>query len=141
MDPGTVIAALGAIGAWLALLRQEQHELQRNEAAAVRALYNAVNETRLYVRRLGEAGYRSPNRDFEREDHLSRLWMEAYFALRKISPNLAHKCMVKSGYWQEPERWSEAQVRVAGIKLDSICEEARSLANDRALGFEPIERK
>lgn len=128
MDPVTVIIALGAIAAWLALLQEEERELQRKEEAAVRAIYTAVNETRLYVRRLDGAGPDGPDRNLEREDQLSRLWMDAYLALLEISHDLAFRCEVKSGYWREPEIWSEAQVRAAGIKLDSIYEEARRLA-------------
>jgi len=128
MDPVTVIAALGAIAAWLALLQEEERELQKKEQAAVRAVFTAVNETRLYLRTLGEAGHEAPHRNLDREDQLSRLWMDAYLALFEISRDLALKCEIKSGYWREPERWSDAQVRAAGIKLESIYEEARRLA-------------
>lgn len=128
MDPATVIAGFGAILAWLALQRQVHNRTRDQEKAAIEAIYRAANATRQYINRVGEPyGSGKEPRDRDKEDELSRLWMEANNAMLDVSIGLADRCMIKSGYWNEPENWTVEEVRAADISLDSILEAAGNL--------------
>jgi hypothetical protein len=128
MDPATVIAGFGAIIAWLAMQRQAHNRARDQEKAAIEAIYRAANETRQYINRVSEPyGRGNESRDRDKEDELSRLWMEASNAMLDVSIGLADRCMIKSGYWNEPENWTTEEVQVADISLDSILEAAGNL--------------
>lgn len=90
---------------------------------ALHALYKALNETKEYVTNLNQGN----ERDLRREHDIAHLWHGASVPLRKIDPDLAHRCFIKGSYWHEPESWSEAQLEESRIALDQVLDSTKSL--------------
>lgn len=121
MDPGTLIAALGALVAWLAYIRDASDKKRAKEQRAIEAIYTAAASTRAYINDVQPpVGRGTDPRDPRREAELSNLWMSAGLALQRVDNQLAQRCEVKSGYWSDPDDWSPAQVRFADIELDKV---------------------
>lgn len=131
MDPAITISALGAIAAWLALLKSERstyREKEQREQEAINAICSAAEETRKYVAvTKPPAGSGTQPRDYKREIELSNFWMRAGNLLSSIDIQLAQRCEFKSGYWRNPAGWTDAQIRKANIQLQDIYEKACDL--------------
>lgn len=100
-------------------------KLKRDEKIdqALHSLYKALNETKAYVTTLNEGN----ERDRRREHDIAYLWHEASVPVRKIDPDLAHRCFQKGSYWHEPESWSEAQLEESRIALDQVLDSTKRL--------------
>ena len=128
MEPAIVIAAFGAIAAWLELSLRERTGDREQRDAAVEAIYKAAVATRAYVAQVEPPrgrGHAPPDPDEEEE--LAQLWMTAGVQLGAIDLELADKCAVKSGYWIEPEPWTETEISTAATALDTIIDRASVL--------------
>ncbi len=128
MDASIVITALQAINVWFKILERKR-QLRNEEREAVKAIHMAVNQTRAYIHSLGETGCQSPRRDLTKEAAISALWSDAYKALADVDQDLANRCLIKSGYWSEPDVWTQEQVNAANISLSSISKEAELMLN------------
>lgn len=128
-----LLRATDSILGWFGLLRQEQRERKEQERKAIKSLYVALNETLTYFRRLEhpELAKESEKDLFERsiktEDALSRLWMEAAIELRGVNEELSKRCFMKGVYWTERDRWTDAKIRSANIKLEVLLLDAKDL--------------
>ncbi|WP_316348030.1 hypothetical protein [Desulfuromonas acetoxidans] len=129
-----IFEAINPIRGWLAYFQNRRDTLRAEEKSALRALYVAANETRLYFRRLNHenrmAAHRQtppPERNISKEEELSRLWLEASIEMRNFNMELAERCFVKGGYWADPDAWSDRDIVRANISLDNIFREAREL--------------
>jgi hypothetical protein len=133
MEPVTIIAAFGAIAAWLNLAVQQGSRSDEKRGAAIEALYRAAVATRSYVARVQPPrGHGKAPPDHQAEAELAQLWMTASIKLGEIDWDLAHKCEVKSGYWSEPQQWTPAQIQAAEIGLDTIIKHASALRTSSA---------
>ena len=134
MEPALFISAMNAVRGWFGKLRDEQRALNAEERRAVKALYVAANETRLYINRLNKPFHLKEyvsgdnfERNIDREDELSRLWMDAHLELMPVNIELAERCLMKSGYWSSPDHWDDKQVKKANISLESMFKDAKAL--------------
>ena len=130
-----ILALLGPLKDWLTLGGTERRARHAEEREALLSLYTALNESRLYIasqdpsrfsHRSPDAGGANP-RSAEREEQLSRLWIDASVKLRHINRDLAERCLIKSDYWAHPEAWDDTDVKKARIELDRVFREARAL--------------
>ena len=132
MDPASTITAFGAIAAWLALVQANRlakgQKRRKEEQAAIDAICRAAEETRMYVAVTEPlAGHGDQPRDLGREAKLSNLWMRAGNLLGDIDMQLARRCEFKSGYWHDPDGWSDGEVEKVNIQLQDIYEKACEL--------------
>lgn len=151
----TVLSLAAPVKEWFEAIRQYRQERDEKVREAVRALYVALNETRIYIGFMTRPPYApsaqqlsarkrnvpSPaavdlftgpfgmfvRRDDEREASLSRLWMEAALKLREVNPRLAARCDLKASYWANPEEWVGRDVCRAHIEINQMSKAARSL--------------
>ena len=133
-EAAAAIGMFNGLRSWLRDRRQEDAALGREEKQAIRALYVAANETRLYFNRIERPRFsragknREPfGRNIEAEEELSRLWLEASVEVREFSPNLAMRCFEKAGYWSDPEQWTDEEIKRANISLNGMLESAKKL--------------
>lgn len=87
-----------------------------NISPAIIALTKAVHETEMYFR----DRTRGMERDFGREDALSRLWSDAEEPVRLVEPQLSELCRYKARYWLFPEKYSRSQVMELHITLEGM---------------------
>jgi hypothetical protein len=90
---------------------------------AIRAVWSAVDNTRMYLRMIknGQVDASAPNRE------LVELWSEASLQLMQLDQGLAQRLRTKAEYWSDPRRWEEQQIDDAGIGIDEIASDARAL--------------
>ncbi len=103
-------------------IREEEHLTQ-----ALNALYVALSETKLYIvsrKRTGKA-------DRQKEEDLSRLWVQASIPMRYIDQDLADRCMLKGDYWADPGEWNDERIEESRIEIGRVFAEARELIRKR----------
>jgi len=121
----TTLAALSAAAKWLQVLYERGSQLAALEGKAIGALHQAVNQTRNYLQ-VEESG----DRNLKREAELSVFWMDAYHALSDLDAELGERCLVKSGYWGDPSKWTPMQIEQADITLEAMAEDAEALLSN-----------
>lgn len=107
----------------LKYFQDERHYKTDKRDEALKAINEAVQETRKHIRKVDEG---EPE-NIDKEMELSSLWSKAAIPARYFSKQLAEKCYIKSGYWSEPDTWNYAQIKGEGITLDHIQEELKKL--------------
>lgn len=120
MDLLSVIDALWSVGEKIIGYYTQRGE---NGRSALRALSNALDETYLYYARTGRNG----GRDRMAEELLAKHWSAAAVAVRDVDRNLALVLERKAQYWIDPDSWTEAEVKAAGIKLQTVRNRYRRL--------------
>ena len=110
------LQGIAAVTAIAANTRSFTRKNDPNISPAIVALTRAVHETEMYFR----DRMRGKERDFEREDSLSRLWSDAEEPVRLIEPRLSELCRYKARYWLFPETYSRAQVIELHITLEGM---------------------
>jgi len=113
-----ILGSIDQVGEWL------DRPVRRNERAdaAVKAVLLALNETKAYI-----ADWNAGSHSRERELVLVRLWTDAAVAIRRKDRTFAIQLQSKAEYWADPDRWTEADARRAGIRIDEVAGRARSL--------------
>ena len=121
-------AIVGSIGEAISEVSELLRELQRRRGtfddpakAAVRAVWRAVDQTRLHAAaiREGRVDALAPKKE------LADLWSDASLAIFQIDPHLALRLRLKAEYWSDPQMWHHQPG--LNISIDSIASEARSL--------------
>ena len=116
-------ALIDRLLAALGLIRENRRLQSERIDKALYALYMALNETRSYVSSLN----RGMPRNSEKECAIARLWSDASVPLRTIDRDLAERCFIKSGYWLEPDTWSELMIKEQRIGLTQVLKSTRNL--------------
>lgn len=116
-------ALIDRLLAALGLIRENRRLQSERIDKALYALYMALNETRSYVSSLN----RGMPRNSEKEYAIARLWSDASVPLRTIDRDLAERCFIKSGYWLEPDTWSELMIKEQRIGLTQVLKSTRNL--------------
>lgn len=68
-----------------------------NKILAIASMQKAINSTEIYLTR--------NNRNFQPNQELSNLWLEAFVAMIKIDKSLANRLREKSKFWTNPQQW------------------------------------
>jgi hypothetical protein len=151
----TVLSLANPIREWFQAITQHRQERDDKVREAIRALYVALNETRIYIGYMTRPPYASSaqlphkqsrkrsstvafdpfigpfgmpvRRHDEREAGLSRLWMDAALKLREVNPALATRCDLKASYWANPEEWVGRDACRAHIEINQMSRAARRL--------------
>ena len=150
-----ILRFLPAIKEWFETIRKGRREKDKKLDEALRALYIALSETRIYIARLNNPPYASglplspkprtttkgdielfsgagspPNFNYRpsaEQIRISKLWTEAALKLRSVNRDLAQRCALKGDYWTNPEDWSVRRIKKARIDIDRIFREAQEL--------------
>src|SRR5437762_128109 len=101
------------------LLELEREKLQREEdnrrEHALYAFVRALNETEIYYGTLRNSG-----KDRDREEELSRLWIDVSRELFVVDVELAKRCELKAKYWADPVGWTLQAVEPAQIAIHEM---------------------
>jgi hypothetical protein len=89
-----------------------QYEADNRRAHALTSFLRALNETEIYYGTLRESG-----KDRDREEELSRTWIEVSQELCIVDLELAKRCEMKARYWADPVGWSPRQLENAHITI------------------------
>lgn len=151
-----ILGFLPSIREWFETIREGRREKDKKLDEALRALYIAISETRIYIAMLNNPPYASglplaskPRKSKSalepflgagsnprlldgpplnpQQIRIIRLWREAALKLRYVDRDLAQRCAIKSEYWTNPEEWSVRRIRRARIDIDRIFREAQEL--------------
>src|SRR5687768_10355083 len=70
---------------------------------AIRAVWSAVDNTRMYIRMInaGRVDSSEPNPE------LVDLWSEASLQIAAFDPGLADRLRSKAEYWSDPQQWND----------------------------------
>jgi hypothetical protein len=97
----------------------EREKLQREEdnrrEHALTAFLRALNETEIYYGSL-----RDSDKDRDREEELSRLWIDVSRELLVVDVELAKRCEAKAKYWADPIGWTPQAVERAQIAIHEM---------------------
>lgn len=102
----------------------ERHYQDRKKDEALRAIQEALLETKKYI----ELSAGNENR--EREFDLAKLWADAAVKARHASEELAIRLNDKSKYWSQDFCWSEEEVLDKGIDFPTIEKQLDELLKD-----------
>lgn len=128
-----IIGIVNLLHGWFGTLSDKQRVRHEDEKTALRSLYTAINETRIYIGRLSRSSVsriernQSVERNEEVEARISRLWTEASVSLRDLDHDLAERCMLKGDYWANPETWSRQDIDRARIGINRVFKDAQKL--------------
>lgn len=115
---------LANLGRYLANLARAGPRRREESRAALEGVIRATRQTRVYVRELAARG----SRNFDKEEKLSDSWTTLSFELRKLGvAALAKRCDIAGGYWADPERFTGAFLEKAGVRLENLELEAKTL--------------
>lgn len=95
-------------------------ELQKD---AIRAVFTAVDATRMHLRRLRGTEPRS----YAPNPELVDLWRESAIAMAAFDHELAIRLRRKAEFWSDPENWDADECEHARIQLEGLAESARGL--------------
>lgn len=93
------------------------------EQRAIRAVWSAVDNTRMHLNRTksGKADPTLPNPE------LVQLWVDASLEIVALNPDLARRLREKAEYWSDPNLWDESRIASARISIEEINADALAL--------------
>ncbi len=130
-DLGIISSISKAANGWFESLGKRRNRLNEQEIEAIKAFYEAVNETRIYVNKLNKPDSSKNNDIFQgdkvEEEKLSKLWTTASYKIHNFSKDLAKRCLIKGDYWTNPDDWSDNDVIKKRIEIDRMFADAQKL--------------
>ena len=130
-DLGILSGIVKPANSWFESLSKRKNKLNEREIEAIKAFYEAVNETRIYVNKLNQPDPSKANNIFlgdkAEEEKLSRLWTTASYKIQDFSRDLAKRCLIKGDYWTNPDNWSDNDIIEKRIEIDRMFEDAQNL--------------
>jgi hypothetical protein len=124
MELATIIGAITPLKSLLDFISSNKEKDEARYEDALVTLYTALNETRIYI---GELEQDKGRRNRDTEGKLSRLWTVAATKIRRIDRSWAVICFQKGDYWANPDNWTDADVKRAGIEINEVFEKAQEL--------------
>lgn len=115
-----ILEGLSKILGPIATLSKDRRELKDG---ALRSISNALDETFLYYRDLGNGSERS----LDREALLAKYWSAAAIHMRHFDERLASICDHKSEYWINPNNYNSDNIKELGIGLDNVRQAYRKM--------------
>lgn len=117
----TLDDAVSQVGQLLRQLSSQPTAFNDPTKSAIRAVWRAVDQTRLHLVAIREG---RADRNEPREE-LANLWSEAALAIVDVDPTFAERLRSKSDYWSDPQEWRENPD--LDISIDSVAADARKL--------------
>jgi hypothetical protein len=102
-------------------LRSQPGALDDPTKAAIRAVWRAVDQTRMHLRAIEEG---RASQDAPREELVS-LWSDASLAISDINPEFANDLRFKAEFWTDPTGWTDQPG--LDISIDTVARKARDL--------------
>ncbi len=118
-----ILDAIPGLSKLLDYFSQERHRREDRKELALSAIFAAASETRLYLAGLERSG----RRNRKKEEELSRLWTRAALAARRFDAEFTERCLMKSQYWESPEKWRAEEVTEKRIGIEAVYEKALQL--------------
>lgn len=115
--------AIPEIGRVLSDILAKGQQPTPSRQLAIRAVWSAVDNTRMYLRMLENEQVRAEDPNPE----LVALWSDASLRIAEFDPGLALRLRDKADYWSDPRRWNEQQIDAADIRIDEVASDARAL--------------
>ena len=107
-------------------IRQSSKERREAGYKALQSLATAARKTEDYLK---ERRSGSPeNRDTEGE--LASRWRAVAADFGRFNDDIAERFFIKAGYWDDPQQWTNEDVKKARIGLSQIRAEAEQLLRD-----------
>jgi len=94
---GTIFSGLKLAETSISKVLSKKGTRINNKILAVSAMQRAINATEIYLT--------NSNHDYQPNENLSNLWLEAFTAMIKIDKSLAGRLREKSKFWSNPQRW------------------------------------
>jgi hypothetical protein len=113
--------ALPEIAQTLASARGKLQDPTPAEQVAIRAVWSAVDATRMYLGKLRKRAAVPPTAE------LVALWSDASLKMAAFDLALANRLRTKAEYWSDPMGWDSDRIREAQIGIDTIADDARAL--------------
>jgi hypothetical protein len=117
----TLDDAVSQVGQLLRRLSSQPTAFNDPTKSAIRAVWRAVDQTRLHLAAIRE---RRADRDEPREE-LANLWSDAALAIVDVDPRFAERLRSKADYWSDPHEWREDPD--LDTSIDSVAADARRL--------------
>lgn len=94
---GTIFSGLKLAETSISKVLSKKGTRINNKVLAVSAMQRAINATEIYLT--------NSNHNYQPNENLSNLWLEAFTAMIKIDKSLAGRLREKSKFWSNPQRW------------------------------------
>ncbi|MHA7842051.1 MAG: hypothetical protein ACX93I_01945 [Winogradskyella sp.] len=94
---GTIFSGLKLAETSISKVLSKKGTRINNKILAVSAMQRAINATEIYLT--------NSNHNYQPNENLSNLWLEAFTAMIKIDKSLAGRLREKSKFWSNPQRW------------------------------------
>jgi TIR domain len=120
-DIFTFDEALVQVGQLLDRLQSRRATFDDPTKAAVRAVWRAVDQTKLHLAAIREA---RTDRGTPKQE-LAELWSDASLAIVDVDPEFARRLRKKAEYWSDPVSWQDDPA--LDISIESVADTARSL--------------
>lgn len=138
IDLNTLLGIFTQLRQWLEFTKASGKETDKDYQEALTALYNALNETRIYLGSLERNSLSAKSdllqipsaRNIDTEARLSKLWTAAAIKLRQYDLNLADRVFIKGDYWANPDRWINEEIKEANIQIEELFQDARKLLQE-----------
>lgn len=89
--------------------------------AALIAIHDASLETRGY-----QAVWET-QRDVHKEIELSKMWAKAAAKAAECDTQWSEIAKLKDDYWTSPDKWTESEIKEAGIELSDVIRKVEEL--------------
>ncbi len=118
---GSLGQAIAQVGELLQRFESEGAHLGDPAKTAIRAVWRAVDQTRLHLAaiRAGHMRQDTPKQE------LADLWSTASLAILEVDPDFADRLRRKAEYWTDPMAWHDEPG--VDISIDSVANTARDL--------------
>ena len=104
----------------IAILSKDKRELKDS---TLRAISNALDETFLYYRDLGNGS----TKNLDRQALLANYWSAAAIPMRHFDEHLSNICEHKSEYRVNPDIYDNIDIERLGIRLDDVRQAYRKI--------------
>jgi TIR domain len=100
-----------------------QARLSEPQKDAIRAVFTAVDVTRMHLRRLREV----EPKNYAPDAAVVDLWREAAIEVYAFNPELSIRLRRKAEFWSDPKNWDRDECQHAYIQIDDLADSARKL--------------
>lgn len=118
MDVSTILTGIQTTANILGQVMSKRGTKVEKKIDAVSCMQKAINATEIYLA--------ENDHNYEPNENLSNLWVEAFRAMIPVNKEMASKLRHKSRFWANPHRWLEEDGALELIpdlsELNDTCE-------------------